>query len=251
MLPARLRCTHERPDEDMNEVGKRFICISAYALGMALLEAIVVIYLRALLLVSSEQVSLGSHLRVEIYREMGTLVMLAAVGWLAGQDKLDRLAYALFAFGLWDIGYYAWLKVLIGWPATPLDWDILFLIPLRWWGPVLAPILMASLICVGAVLAVVRLERRERLGITSVRLVCLGLGCLLALYVFMADALHALLAGRSDWTTIWPGPFNWPLFCLALALMALPVLTATWPTAGRRSTIGGAKNPGLSRKSGC
>jgi hypothetical protein len=58
--------------------------------------------------------------------------------------------------------------VLIGWPATLMDWDILFMIPLRWWGPVLSPVLIAALICVSAVLAMARLERGERLSITPI-----------------------------------------------------------------------------------
>ncbi len=82
------------------------------------------------------------------------MVMLVAVGWLAGRGRAERWAYGLFAFGMWDIGYYIWLKVLVNWPATLLDWDVLFLIPLRWWGPVLAPVLIAALICVTTMLAV-------------------------------------------------------------------------------------------------
>jgi len=122
--------------------------------------------------------------------------------------------------------------VLIDWPETLLDWDILFLIPLRWWGPVLSPVLIASLICIAAVLAIVRLERGERLGITPVRAGVVALGSLLALYVFISDSLHALLQGRADWETLRPEPFKWPLFLLALALMAWPSLMATWPGRG-------------------
>jgi len=138
-----------------------------------------------------------------------------------------------FAFGLWDIGYYVWLRVLIGWPATLLDWDILFLIPLRWWGPVLAPVLIAALICVCAALAVVRAEHGQALIVTRGQAGAMLLGSLLALYVFMSDALHALLIGRSDWNSIRPSSFDWPLFLMALALMALPALRATVPLKRR------------------
>jgi hypothetical protein len=202
---------------------------------MAFLEAAVVVYIRGLIQVTSDRVSLGPYVTMEVWREAATLVMLVAVGWLAGRRRTDRLAYGLFAFGLWDICYYAWLRVLIGWPATLLDWDILFLIPLRWWGPVLSPVLIAALICVTAVLALVRLTRGERLGITSGRVGVALLGALLALYVFMSDALHALLGGQSDWATLLPGPFKWPLFLVALALMALPTLLAAWPNAPSNS----------------
>jgi len=214
---------------DMNHTAKRFLWVSAYAIAMALLEAVVVAYLRALIEVTDKAVVLGPYLAMELGREVGTLTMLAAVGWLAGRQTNDRLCYGAFAFGLWDIAYYAWLKVLLDWPATLLDWDILFLVPLRWWGPVL----IAALVCVSAALVVVRAERGNRPLITPARVGALAVGGLLALYVFMADSLHALLGGRSDWATLRPTSFPWPLFLIALALMAGPSLAMTWPSPHR------------------
>jgi hypothetical protein len=118
--------------------------------------------------------------------------------------------------------------VLIGWPETLLSWDVLFLIPLRWWGPVLSPVLIAALICVSAVLVATRMKRGQRLEITPVNAGSLAAGGLLALYVFMSDSLHALLQGWADWDTLRPGPFKWPLFLVALALMVLPSLKTIW-----------------------
>ena len=98
----------------------------------------------------------------------------------------------------------------------------------------LSPVLIAALMCVSAVLAVARTERGERLEITPARVGSLVAGGLLALYVFMSDALHALLQGWTDWDTLRPGPFQWPLFLVALALMALPSLMATWLARANR-----------------
>ena len=215
-----------------HSITRRFLGVSAYAIAMAYLEAAVVVYLRALLGltdITDVDVSLGPYGLMEIGREAATAVMLAAVGWMAGRHGRERWAYGLFAFGLWDIFYYVFLKLLIDWPASLLGWDLLFLIPLPWWGPVLAPALIAVLICVAAVLAVVRMGRRQRLGITPARLAAVFAGALLALYVFMLDAVHALLAGPVDWDTRRPTPFKWPLFLVALALMAVPTLVAVWP----------------------
>ncbi len=215
----------------MREIGKRFLWVSVYAIAMAFLEAVAVAYIRGLLHITADHVSLGAWARMEIWREVATIVMLAAVGWMAGRNRLDRWSFGLFAFGLWDIWYYVWLRVLLGWPETLLDWDTLFLIPLRWWGPVLSPVLIAALICVTAVLAVVRTERGQRPQVTPARVGVVALGGLLALYVFMSDSLHALLQKRPDWATLRPGPFKWPLFLVALALMALPSLATVWPVA--------------------
>jgi hypothetical protein len=220
----------------MKDIAKRFLWVSAYAIAMALLEAVVVVYIRGLIQVTEDHVALGPYVRMEMWREAATGVMLVAVGWLAGRRRIERWAYGLFAFGLWDVFYYVWLKAMIDWPASLLDWDVLFLIPLRWWGPVLSPMLIAALICVTAILAVARLARGERLGITPGRVGVAMLGGLLALYVFMSDALGALLAGRSDWDMLRPEPFKWPLFLVALVLMALPSLLATWPGRGRRAS---------------
>ncbi|MBN1954589.1 MAG: hypothetical protein JW900_06010 [Anaerolineae bacterium] len=223
----------------MRDIGNRFAWVSIYAIAMALLEAVVVAYIRALIDVTADRVSLGPYVTMEVWREAATIAMLVAVGWLAGRRWSDRWAYGMFAFGLWDVFYYFWLRVLIGWPETLLDWDILFLIPLRWWGPVLAPLLIAALVCVTAVLVVLRLERRRSLGITPARIGTLAAGSLLALYVFMSDAIHALLQGRPDWETIRPEPFKWPLFLVALAMMALPALLMAWPAplSGRKARL--------------
>ncbi len=213
----------------MSEIIKRFLWVSVYAIAMALLEAVVVVYIRGLIQVTPDHVALGPYVRMEIWREVATLAMLVAVGWLAGRGRIERWAYGLFAFGLWDIFYYVWLKALMDWPATLLDWDVLFLIPLRWWGPVLAPVLIAALICLTAVLAVTRLARGTPPEVTPVRAGVVLAGALLALYVFTCGSLHALLAGRTDWDTLRPEPFKWSLFLVALALMAVPSLVAAWP----------------------
>lgn len=221
-------------------IRQRFVLLSAYAIAMALLEAVVVVYLRALLDATPERVTLGSQVTIEMEagREAATLVMLVAVGWLAGRNWRERCAYGLYAFGLWDIWYYIWLKVFTGWPETLLNWDVLFLIPVRWWGPVLAPVLIAALLCVCAVLAVQRLQREQRLGFTWARIVMTAAGALLALYVFILDALHGIMRGRSDWNVARPDAFQWPLFLVALALMAWGAVRAAWPGDVRSAGAG-------------
>ena len=72
---------------------------------------------------------------------------------LAGRTWRSRLGYAALAFGVWDIFYYVFLKVICGWPHSLLDWDILFLLPLPWWGPVLAPVSIALLMILWGTLA--------------------------------------------------------------------------------------------------
>jgi hypothetical protein len=208
---------------------KRFLWISVYAIAFALVEAAIVVYLRGLLVVTDDNVALGSYEQMEIWREAATLLMLLAVGWLAGKRWDERASYSLFAFGLWDIWYYIWLRVFLDWPVTLLDWDILFLIPLRWWGPVLAPTLIAALICITTFFAVIRLEQGRNLALTPLRVATIGAGGFLAMYTFMEDALTALIRGQEYWNVIYPERFNWPLFIVALVLMAIPGLMSVRP----------------------
>ena len=62
-------------------------------------------------------------------------------------------------------------------------------------------------------------------------------GALLALYVFMADALHAPEWSEQALAKILPVAFNWPLFLLALALMCAPIVNMFWKEPGVRQKV--------------
>jgi len=211
----------------MNE-NKRWLLVVVFAAAMAWVESAVVVYLRTLIgRVQPYQsdplpISVGFG-RVELVREAATMIMLFAVGWLAGHTRRSRLAYALIAFGVWDILYYAFLKVITGWPSSLQDWDILFLLPLPWWGPVLAPAAIAALMIAGGTL-VSQFDLPDRPLSPGRRAWGLSLGgAVLALYVFMADAIAAAGGGMQAIRTVLPIWFNWPLFLAALVLIAAPV----------------------------
>jgi len=129
-----------------------------YGVGMALLEAVVVVYLRELYYPQGFHFPLATMdwniYKIEVLREVGTLLMLVCVSALAAENFTTWLAYFLFNFAVWDIFYYGWLKVLLNWPASLMEWDILFLIPITWDGPVLSPLLctVAMLVLAGVIL---------------------------------------------------------------------------------------------------
>jgi hypothetical protein len=114
---------------------------------MGYLESAVVVYLREIYYPEGFAFPLkmmNVDLAItEIFREFATLVMLAGIGFIAGRSRLERFGIFIFAFGTWDIFYYVFLKALIGWPESLFTWDILFLIPTTWVGPVLAPVINA------------------------------------------------------------------------------------------------------------
>jgi hypothetical protein len=135
----------------------KIIFASLFAISMAYLESAVVVYLRELYSPNGFFFPLtGISVRIlitEIGREAATILMLFAYAKAIGRNSREVMAYFSFNFGVWDIWYYIWLKVLLDWPVTILDWDILFLIPVPWVGPVLAPVLVSlALICAGYVI---------------------------------------------------------------------------------------------------
>lgn len=127
------------------DIWMRLAWLAVYAAAMGLLEAICVIYLRRLLPFNTGvPVPRPERLRIEVIREATTLVMLVAVAWLAGTNARSRIAGFFFAFGIWDIVYYAGFWWLVGWPTGLLQWDCLFLIPKPWYAPVLSPVLIST-----------------------------------------------------------------------------------------------------------
>jgi hypothetical protein len=199
---------------------------------MAWVEAACVYYLRLLVgrLDPYQANPLPAHGvvdQVELVREAATLVMLLAIGMLAGLTWYSRLAYAAIAFGVWDIFYYVFLKVIYDWPRSLFDWDVLFLLPLPWWGPVLAPVCIALLMIVWGTLVSQHAVRAPDAAAMPMLWGLTGLGVVTALYVFMADSLHAARHGL-DMTAVLPTDFKWSVFIVALALMAAPVANIAW-----------------------
>jgi hypothetical protein len=223
----------------MSEESRRWGTVVAFAVAMAWLEAAVVAYLRMLIdriepyQLDPLPVAAGLG-QTELVREAATLVMLLAVGWLAGRTWRSRLAYAAIAFGVWDLCYYLFLKVITGWPGSLHDWDVLFLLPLPWWGPVLAPMEIALLMVIGGTLVSQRDRDRRPFWPSRAAWVASAGGAALALRVFMADALRLLGAGSEAIRRSLPGAFSWPLFVLALGIMAVPVLQLGGWAVGRR-----------------
>jgi hypothetical protein len=206
--------------------------VGFFALAMAYAEAAVVVYLRRHLGIEDLMRDIPPLdrliVQVEVGREAATLLMLLAGGWATGRTLQARLGFAFFAFGLWDIFYYAWLKVLLGWPPSLLAPDILFMIPLPWWGPVLSPVLVASLAAAGGARAVIADDRGSPIRPRPAEWAAAAAGTLAILYAFMADSLALLPASLEALNEMRPGPFAWPVFLTGLAALAWAVWSAVW-----------------------
>ncbi len=143
--------------------------------------------------------------RVEVVREAATLLMLTGVASVAVERRMWLSAFAV-GFGVWDIFYYVFLRLLIGWPASLFTWDVLFLIPAPWAAPVLAPVIVSlSLVAAGmvALKCAVHLKRWHWAGI--------GCGAVAILLSFLWDSPNVLAGG-------FPHPFYWGLFAAGEAV---------------------------------
>ena len=133
------------------------------------------------------------------------MVLIGTGAWLFGRSTRERWAYALVIFSTWDIFYYVWLKVLLDWPASLMDWDILFLIPVVWASPVLCPILVSLAMFAAAVVILVRSEANHpvRLG-WGVGLTVVA-GCGIIVLSFCIGGSHISEPDFAEY-------FYWPLF---------------------------------------
>jgi len=126
-----------------------------WAAAFGVLEGAVVVYLRQISYPEGFAFPLkdipGWLLRIEIAREVATIVMLLGIARLAVRGGLRRFAVFAYLFGVWDIVYYLALFAFVGWPSSPMTWDVLFLIPLPWTSPVLAPVLVSVALIASAV----------------------------------------------------------------------------------------------------
>jgi len=154
--------------------------VMIFAIAFGFVESAVVVYLRHLLGASQPQIPIeeilflvpgiaflnpetaikiitdSEILNIEMVREGVTLIMLAAVAVIAGVNFKERIAYFFLAFGVWDIFYYVFLRLTIGWPKSLSDLDIFFLLPFPWVGPVFVPVIISFVLVLGSVWFLIR-----------------------------------------------------------------------------------------------
>jgi hypothetical protein len=194
-----------------------------FGISFGYVEASVVVYLRTIYdplrqklrpdrpagdlfpLITEDQLKWGAPgeswlLGVEVAREAATMIMLASVaGVVAGGWPLWLPSFAI-AFGTWDLFFYVFLKLIIHWPPSIMTWDILFLIPVPWAAPVLAPSIVSITIVGAGLLALARPMR-----LLPAHWAAMTLGGAVILVSFMWDDRNLMAGGV-------PHSFAWWLF---------------------------------------
>jgi len=159
----------------INQTLLKFSIVVVFSIAFAYIESAVVVYLREIFhpegfkfpfkVFNVEQVNMRLLL-TEVGREAATLVLILTACWNFGQNRRQRCAYFLTIFAIWDIFYYVWLKVLIDWPASIMDYDILFLMPTIWASPTLAPVLVSVTMLIFALVILLLDAKGLRLKVT-------------------------------------------------------------------------------------
>lgn len=224
-----------------------FIWVTVFAVSMGYLEGSVVVYLREIYYPEGFTFPLkimNMHIALtEILREFATLVMLGAVGLLAGRSKLEKFGLFILAFGIWDIFYYIFLQLLLGWPESLFTWDILFLLPTTWVGPVLAPVINAiTMVIFGGMIWYFH-SWGQLMPVKMREWVMLVIGSLFVIWAYIEDYVSFLLkefsfseiffpsdSGRliESATTYLPKGFSWLIFGMGQLIIAAAI--ALWLT---------------------
>jgi hypothetical protein len=205
---------------------------------MAFIESSVVVYLRAMFYPDGfifPMKDMGNHLAgTELLREAATMLMLVSIGFLAGRSRIQRFAYFIFSFAVWDIFYYVFLKLLLDWPATLMDWDVLFLIPVIWVGPVITPVICSVLMILLAISLIYADVKSKHIHFGRVNWLLLITGSLIVIVSFTMDYVFFLNLHFS-WKEIisfqWfssatmpaeqyiPESFNWWVFTVGITMI--------------------------------
>ncbi len=217
---------------------KKLLWITLFSVSMGFLESAIVIYLRALYYPEGFDFPLkampGYLIATELIREAATIFILAGIAWLAAQSKSARLAWFLYCFAIWDIFYYVFLKLLLNWPLQWLTWDVLFLIPCLWVGPVLAPVIL-SLLMIAVAYFILKFENVKGCEMNGYEYALLISGaCIHVLNFCWENLMYMIHSGdQADLQVLHlnyiPSYFNWRIF----AMGCLPILGAIFSIARR------------------
>jgi hypothetical protein len=189
--------------------------IFCFGIAMAYFEAAVVCYLRELHYPEGFALPLKLMprriMQIELFRELSTIIMIITVAMVAGRKLWERFGYFIIIFGTWDIFYYVWLKATLDWPSSLMEWDILFLIPMPWIGPVIAPVSISLLMIIGGVSITLLFTRGDDFKLMPASWILWIIATGVILYSFMYDTRAAI--GLQQ-----PRPYLYSLLFLGLML---------------------------------
>lgn len=209
------------------------IAMVLFGVSFGYVEAAVVVYLRELSQPAVERAQPGRSptdlfpllsledlkanpplfktLEIELGREAATLIMIAALAVAIGQTGVERAAAFAATFGVWDLSFYAFLRWLIQWPSSLRTWDLLFLVPVPWAAPVLAPVIVSLSMIAAGEMVFARSSRGHPMRLDAFHWTGIMLGA--AILVFSFTWRFPWLLGGGV-----PRHFDWLIFALGEAI---------------------------------
>jgi hypothetical protein len=242
----------------MKPITKTILYLTIFSIAMGYLESSVVVYLRKIyypygfkfpLIPVSPDIAI-----TEFLREVATIIMLIGAGIMAGKNAVQRFAFFIYSFAIWDIFYYVFLKVLLNWPESLFTWDILFLIPFPWVGPVIAPCIVSVTMIFLTLIIVYHQEKDKHFHISFINWMFLILGSITVISSFMWDYIMYLSVNGTD-KVVWtlssntnlfeevsnyiPQQFNWWLFGIGegFILIAIHLILKRFKNIQKPKTI--------------
>lgn len=210
----------DESSKPLKAIIERFCIVVIFGIAFGYIEAAVVVYLRAIFHPDGFNFPLANIgtilqrkplLLTETGREAATIVLIFTGAWLFGQNRRQRFAYFLTIFAIWDIFYYLWLKLLIDWPISIMDWDILFLIPRTWASPVLYPVLISITMLTFAAAILYKDARGRPIKVTLADWLAFFVAAIIVVVSFCITGLHVTEENYKSY-------FYWPLFAAGLLL---------------------------------
>lgn len=215
---------------------KKITWLTLFSVAMGFMETAIVIYLRKIyypqgfcfpLIPVEPDIAL-----VEFLREAATIIMLLGIGLLAGKTASQKFSFFIYCFAIWDLVYYLFLKIFLNWPGAWSAWDILFLIPVPWVGPVWAPCVVAITMILFAVVINYKVEKGYEARIRGTEWMLFIVGSLVIIASFITPYMSYLKQkGASAWTLnssrelfdeirqFVPDAYNWMLFVMGEVIL--------------------------------
>jgi hypothetical protein len=190
---------------------KQLFWLMVWGVAFGYIEASVVIYLRDIYYPQGfafPLVIIEDHiLLTEVIREAVTLLIIWATVCLSYRKLQSRIAAYVVLFGIWDIFYYIFLKLFLNWPENLNTWDILFLIPTPWVGPVWAPVLVSIAFIYAGTAILIRNHQNHFLDFDKRFIV-------LELFAALLIIVSFIIPGSSVIEQNLPTHFPWYLFLI-------------------------------------
>jgi len=227
----------ENVKQKMKNMVSKIIWVSIFAIAMGFLESAVVVYIRALyypegfmfpMKLISNQIMI-----TEFFREAATMIMLIGIAVVTGRSAVERFAWFIFSFGIWDVFYYVFLYAILGWPQSLFTWDVLFFIPVTWVGPVMAPVINSITMILLALMILYFKNKNSNIQIGKVVWTLLILGSMIVIISYTMDYVQFMtqkfsflqIMGLGDTkaafdyaTTYIPVSFNWWVFLCGVTM---------------------------------